>query len=290
MPRLCLPSPARTFHYAGEEDFQGKKALHFEYKITQTVSNYLIRGSAASAIVGYHGSFYANPETFDVERLEVSGDNLPAMLTLSSIEDKIDYSVARIGDGDFLLPSESELSLVDLQGAENRNHVKFDSCREFAGESVLTFGAAPAGKEEALTPARKFDLPRGLDLELELTKNVDIPNAAIGDPVYARLNRDLRDRKDKKQIILPKGATVTGRIVRMEKQPDFSVLVGIEFPDIESPGILAHMKGFLLNTVPPVRVPRNADLRNPRHPGEGVMWINSMVRTLYRGCILFWRT
>ena len=65
-----------------------------------------------------------------------------------------------------------------------------------------------------------------------------------GDPVYAQLTRDL---KDKRKIVLPKGATATGRIVRLEKEADHSV-VGIEFPEIEAPGILAHMKGYITRT------------------------------------------
>jgi hypothetical protein len=49
-----------TFHYVGEEAFQGKKAIHFEYKIAQTASRFSIRGANGSAVVGYHGSFYAD--------------------------------------------------------------------------------------------------------------------------------------------------------------------------------------------------------------------------------------
>ena len=297
-----------TFHYAGEEDFQGKRAIHFEFKITQMFSGWSIRFTNAGAIVGYHGSFYADPVTFDLEHIDVIADDIPSMLMLSSVQDKVDYAVARIGDGNFLLPSESELSLVGVAGTEDRNHVKFSSCRQFSGESVLTFGDAPASKEEGPAPAREFDLPLGLDLELVLEKDIDLSTAAMGDPVYARLTRDL---KDKMQIVVPKGATATGRIVRLEKEADHSV-VGIEFPEIEAPGILAHMKGYITRTVgipraqnrpPPMSVGRGGspigesrsedtipNLRTPQHLGEGIISVNPTVRILTHGSILFWRT
>ena len=56
------------------------------------------------------GSFYADPVTFDLEHIEVIADDIPSMLMLSSVVDKVDYAAARIGDGNFLLPSESEIS------------------------------------------------------------------------------------------------------------------------------------------------------------------------------------
>jgi hypothetical protein len=279
-----------TFHYVGKEDFQGNKAIRFDYNVPQMLSGYRIRVSTASAIVGYHGSFYANPETFDMERIQVLADDLPPDLRLASTEDKIDYAVARIGDGDFLLPAQSELTMIGLQGGEEHNHVRFTSCRQFSGESVVTFEDAPASKEAAPVPTREFDLPEGLEVELVTTKDVDLRTAAIGDPVYARVNRDI---KQKGETIVPKGATATGRIVRLERNETFSML-GVEFPEIETPGMLAHMKGRLTGTagfMAPARTRNMAIIaRSPKLPGEGLIPLNSSIQRLLKGCMMFWRT
>jgi hypothetical protein len=56
--KALFTTPGPRFHYVGEEDFQGKKAIHFEYKITQMDSSYSIRRAGENIIVGYHGSFY----------------------------------------------------------------------------------------------------------------------------------------------------------------------------------------------------------------------------------------
>src|SRR5579863_6212170 len=127
--RALFTTRSATFHYLGEEDFQGKKAIRFDYDVPQMLSGYRIRVSAASAIVGYHGSFYADPATFDMDRIVVMADDLPPDLMLASTENKIDYAITRIGEDDFLLPAQSELSMIGIQGGEERNHVKFTSCR-----------------------------------------------------------------------------------------------------------------------------------------------------------------
>jgi hypothetical protein len=279
-----------TFHYLGEEDFQGKKAIRFDYEVPRMLSGYRIRVSKASAIVGYHGSFYADPATFDMERIEVMADDLPPELLLTSAEDIIDYAIARIGESDFLLPAQSELSMIGIAGGEERNHVKFTACRQFSGESVVTFGDAPATEPAAAPIAtREFDLPEGLPVELVTTKEIDLQTAAIGDPVDARVNRDV---KQKGEIVIPKGATATGRITRLEKYDNYSIL-GIEFPEIEAPGIRARMKGSLTSTAGLMTATRGrAPMRprSPRLPGEGIVPVNATQRHLTKGCIMFWRT
>jgi hypothetical protein len=209
---------------------------------------------------------------------------------LSSADDKIDYALARIGEGDFLLPAQSELTMSDLDGGENRNHVKFTSCRQFSGESVITFGDAPVSGESKDPPAptREFDLPQGLDIQLSLVSELNMQKVAIGDPVRARLDRDVK--KDG-QVLVPKGAIATGRVTRFEKYDTYWIL-GLEFPEIESPGIVARMKGRLENTVgislPHLRYGIHS--RSPVVPGEGVFPVNGTQTRLPRGCIMFWRT
>jgi hypothetical protein len=282
-------SRAANFHYLGEEDFQGKKAIRFDYNVPQMLSGYHIRVSTASAIVGYHGSFYADPVTFDMERIEVIADDLPPALMLASTEDKIDYAVARIGEGDFLLPSESELSMIGVNGREEHNQVKFTSCRQFSGESVLTFDEAPASKPEAAPiPTREFDVPAGLDIMLVIVKEVDFRTAAIGDPVLARVDHDV---KRKGVVVIPKGATATGRITRLEMGEN-STFLGVEFPEIEAPGILARMKGNLVNSIgfEPLRPRQSTRIQRPPLPGEGIIGMPATQHRIAKGCMMFWRT
>jgi hypothetical protein len=286
--QALFTSNVATFQYLGPQDLKGKKTIRFDYNVPQMLSGYRIRVAAASAIVGYHGSFYANPATFNLERLEVIADQLPLELMLSLAQDKINYAMTRIGDADFLLPAESELTMVDSDGGENQNHVRFTACRQFTGESVLTFGDAPSSSDAEPIPTREFDLPPGLVVELVTTKDIDLKTAAIGDPVYARIDHDV---KQKGQMVIPKGATAMGRIVRIEKSEDYTVL-GVLFPEIEGPGILARMKGSITGTVgitPPIRSRAPLRLREPA-PGEGLIQLNASQRRIIHGSIMIWGT
>lgn len=285
--KALFATRSATFHFLGEEDFQGKKALRFDYNISQMQSGYHIRVGAASAVVGYHGLFYADPNTFNVERIEVIADKIPVELTLSSVDNKIDYAMTHIGEDDFLLPSQSELSMIGMEGGEERNHVRFTSCRQFSGESVVTFDDAPLTKPDAAPiPTREFDLPAGLEIELETTTDIDLRTSAIGDPIHARVRRDV---KQKGEIVVPKGATATGRIVRMEKSETYSIL-GIEFPQIEAPGILARMKGELSRTFGVTAPIGHRSFPRTLLPGEGLIPMNAIQHRIARGCIMFWRT
>ena len=221
--------------------------------------------------------------------MEVIADEIPADLMLASTADKIDYAITRIGEGDFLLPAESDLTMVNLNGGENHNHVRFTACRQFSGESVITFGDAPESKPAAApVPTREFDLPEGLEIQLVLTQRIDLRKAAIGDPVVARVDHDV---KRGGAVIVPKGATAAGRITRIEKYDRYTI-VGVEFPEIEAPGMLARMKGSLENTIGvlPVNHPYSMRGRTPLLPGEGVFPVNDNQLGLPKGCIMFWRT
>jgi len=281
------------FQFHGMEDFHGKTAIRFDYNVPQSLSRYLVRVASASAIVGYHGWFYADPQTLDVERIEVVADDLPPELRLSSVDDQIDYAMARIGEADFLLPSESRLTLAGLDGREDRNLTRFTSCRRFSGESVLTFGDMPPEKpggqsESPPQPTREFELREGLEVKLVLTEQLDLNTAAVGDPVHARVDRDV---KQKGEVIIPKGALALGRITRLEKHVDFSVL-GLRFPQLDAPGIVAHMKGRLEDIVgiAPYKSHRALRVRTPPQPGEGLFPLNAAQRHLVKGCVLLWRT
>ena len=63
-------------------------------------------------MVGFHGSFYADPVTLDVRRVEVVAEDIPAELGVTAAETTVDYGRLRIGDEEFLLPVESELMMA----------------------------------------------------------------------------------------------------------------------------------------------------------------------------------
>lgn len=229
--RAVFSSGGPSFTYAGPVELDGKATVRYDFRVAQMASGYHIRSGGREAVVGYHGSFWADAETLDITRLEISADDLPPILQLQAAADRMSYAPIRIGEADFLLPVESELSMVDYFGTESRNRVRFTACRQYQGESVLTFGDAPPESAPEPVKAANVELPEGLLLDLALETPIGSATP-LGQEVRARL---LRDSKLKGRTMVPKGALFSGRLVRLEHNGTY-VLIGLQLSRFSFPG------------------------------------------------------
>jgi hypothetical protein len=140
---------ATTFGSPVNTKLEAKPAFRFDYSIPLLHSGFHIKSAAGEAVVGYSGSFWVRRDTLDLMRLVVSGDDLPPRLKLVSDVTSIDYGPVPIGGTVFLLPRHATYDSKDVFGSEARNHITFENCHEFVGESILKFGDAehsPANK------------------------------------------------------------------------------------------------------------------------------------------------
>src|SRR5205823_6778985 len=174
----------------------------------------------------------------------------PPNLNLTEASDTMEYRRARIGGAEFLLPQSSELQMIDLLGNVVRNRTQFSPCRQYAGESKLSFVevspdiAAPA----PVRNAKSIQLPPGVTVEVRLQTPIQSGRSATGDLVTALVGRDV---KKGGEIVAPKGAVLTGRITRLEKrkgdQQDYYV-VGLEFSTIEFDNRSGEFRASLQNS------------------------------------------
>src|SRR5271155_4430091 len=95
------------------------------------VSGYRITTHFGSAALGYRGRFWVDAKSLDLIRLELTADDIPSALQLSAASESIEYGPVSIGNGTFLLPRSSELSLVDAAGAEAKNRTSYVACHQF---------------------------------------------------------------------------------------------------------------------------------------------------------------
>jgi hypothetical protein len=284
--RAIFQTSSAVFNYKGAEG----TLVRYDYHVSLLGSGYTIRIGGKHAIVAYRGSIFADPKTLDVHRIDVIAENIPPELGLEAADTHMAYARVKIGEADFLLPAESELTMVDLDGQEHRNHVRLTSCREFTGESVLTFDDAPADSAAATAKVEEISLPADLVLDLRLDREIDTDIAAVGDQLRARLGGDV---KQKGRVLIAKGATVTGRITRLQKHTDYTEL-GLEFGEAESEGVRAHFRGrvdsfpqdwFLAPTLTQRRI-----AMPPSPPGESTLILKGGHIRMSRGTPIFWRT
>jgi hypothetical protein len=293
-----------TFEYRGLEIADGAAGPleRYDFHVPRQVSGYTIRVGDVSGVAGFHGSFWAEKKSLDVRRLEVIAEEIPADLGVAAASDRVDYARLRIGSSEFLLPVESELMMTDSTGQESRNHVHFTSCRQYTGESTLRFDDAdsPAASDSNRnaapgTPADlpEADLPTGTTFALTLDQDVDLDSAAVGDPVRAHLNSDLRR---KGEVLARKGAAAYGRITRLERRDTYMVL-GITLVTLETgpdTGAATLRVTARLDDAAGLQLlapPRNTRVHTgPPQPGEGLIILKAGHVRLTRGIFMYWRS
>ena len=137
--RAVFLGRAPVFQFAGQENLNGRAMLSYDFRVAQALSGFQVRVGMTAAVVGYHGSFWADPRTHEVARLEIRASDIPPGLDLKEASDIMDYSRLRIGESDFLLPTASEMTMIDMRGNLNRNRIQFSACHQYAGRSLVTF-------------------------------------------------------------------------------------------------------------------------------------------------------
>jgi hypothetical protein len=285
--RVVFGTNAATFEARGEQNLEKRPAVRFDFNVPRLSAAYQIRTGTAKEIVGYHGAFYVEPQSLDLMRLEVFADDLPASLRLKSVSDRMDYARVRIGEGDFLLPESSEVVLVDLNGHVDRNQLRFSACRQYTGQSKLSFDDVASAPLATPTQKSELDLPRNLGIALSLTDDINLDSAAIGDPVKARLHDDLKLRG---RLVLAKGATASGRISRLERHPNFTVL-GLIFTDLDSSSGHTRLELQFDSAVSGTTAGTRAWwVSFPPTEHEGLIPLPTGRTRLMRGALTLWRT
>jgi len=274
--RILFLSNVATFQDRGETQLDGRPARRYDFRVSRLTSGHRLRVDNREAVVGFHGSFYADPETFDVRRMEVIAEDIPADLNLLDAETTVDYSRLRIGEEEFLLPTESQLTMA-MPNEVNRNSVRFADCRKFTGESTLRFDDPVLADTPAPAPPNEVEIPAGLTVQLD-TLELDLLEAAVGDAVRGTV---LADLKNHGRLLAPKGSVASGRVVLLERHPNYFVL-HLQFRDLDWPGGHARLKLSFDRTAFANRlIGRQAD---------GAMVISRQAGSRLSGILMFWRS
>jgi hypothetical protein len=238
---------AISFQNRGEVDLDGERAIRYDFHVPQFISWFTIRIGANAVIVPFKGSFWFNPGTLDLLRLDMFGEDLPSQLDLRGAGSSIRYTRVQIADSTVLLPAHAELLLTKFSGEARRNLTEFSQCREYQTESSISFDLPPE-TSPALPPPppiHEVQLPAGLMVTIALENAIDSHKASIGDQLRARVLNDVRYNGDQ---VLPKGAVLTGRIRTFQRpSPKSPFAVGIEFTEVEWRGSRAGFFGDLID-------------------------------------------
>ncbi|HYP04625.1 MAG TPA: hypothetical protein VER03_00185 [Bryobacteraceae bacterium] len=291
--KSVFQSAAPRFTFAGDWTMNdGRQALRWDYVVPLAMSGYTLRSPPHQATVGYHGSFWVDAKTLQVLRLQVHADDIPAQLGIASAADTIDYQRVDLGGEDFLLPAKAELRMAARDGQENINLTTFTGCRQYAGESTISFEDADATKQSGVKqPERTLHVPAGLTLRAALETPITSGVSAVGDPVTAILKKEVKLGSG---LVAPKGALVHGRVIALRRytQPN-GWIVGFDFFELEWENFRARVRAELADA-PAAQVALNTlgSIRAPlvKTDEQGAFFVQGDKLTFRRGLPLEFRT
>ncbi len=226
-------SDAPAFSGPFEEISNGRRIIRDDFKVPLASSELRVQTNLHGAVVGYHGSFRVDGDTLDLVRLDTQADAIPEEVEIAATADWIEYARVRIGGAEFLLPVASELRMAQRTGRESLNRATFSNCRQYLGESTISF-SDPAPVADGPKTPRIVQLPANMSIETSLAAKIDLDKAAIGDPVSLVVSRTV---KKGSMVLAPKGALVRGRLTRLSKEASKEGsfhLIGIQLTSLET--------------------------------------------------------
>jgi hypothetical protein len=207
-------------------------------------SGHVFNLQEGSGRVGMHGSFWADPKTYDVIRLEMNADDFPPTLPLTEAVTTVNYAPTSLGgDQMALLPASGDFYMTRFSGEASHNHIEFTHCRLFGAQSTINFGDTDSKMEE--TPrfgASSNDdtlrpLAPGLQVAVRLTSKITGAQT-VGELIEGTVASNV-SVKNGSPVLIAAGSRVRGRIRRLERYagPPEHFVLAIEFTEVESGGI-----------------------------------------------------
>ncbi len=198
--------------------FNGKGAMEYSFSVSQPDSHYKVKLNNGWVFTAYGGTFVVDADRDDVIRITVDTAELPRATGTCQTSITLDFQKVQIGAGSFLLPKRSLQRFVGLYGQETENTTTFANCREYRGESTLTFveEAPPvaAKGQRKKNSSEPYAIPRGSTFNFELTSAIPTDTAAAGDTFTGKLVTPLRDSSRK--VLAPAGTLLEGRLMRVQ--------------------------------------------------------------------------
>jgi hypothetical protein len=311
-------SETAIYTYRGEEtvthDRGWAQAVKYDYRVPQNHSGWSINVPGAKAIVGSKGSFWVDPETQDVLRVEIHADEIPPELRVEEASIILNYGRMRIGENEIMLPQTAEMHMLLANGTESSNEFDFTHCRSYHAERSISFETAdaPVPKPGADAPTVGTGLaiedtgtvPAGLLVPVTLATAVDI-QSTVGTLLQGRVSNNV-DYQGK--TLIPEGSTVRGRIRRLEHVADAGgyFVAGLEFTEVQTDsGLLRFYADLLTASGAPglewtISNPNSRSagfgesvlevIRVTNLPGVGSFFIKGSTFALPAGFRMQWRT
>lgn len=209
VPLQIFSSKLSRFFAITAPDPKGLLSYKFSYPRVQ--NGFVVGAGDRRGYVGFHGVFWIDPKSLNLTRLELQADEIPSTVPLSEVRVNIDYQAIRIEDKSYAVPRTAEQIMIMTTGYVTRNVTTFSNCHEFRGESTVKFENLEDENHPGVATS-VVSIPEKMNVDAVLKSGLQSREPAVGDPVEAVADRDV---KKGRELLLPKGAKLTGRISKI---------------------------------------------------------------------------
>jgi hypothetical protein len=237
--RNALEAARVTF--VGGEPLGGRTAAKYDFRLLAKALQISIPGGVGK--VGEEGSFWVDPTSLDLIRLDARAIDIPAYLPLEETSMQVNYARMQLGESNALLPQQADLHMVQTTGVEDYDRMEFTHCRAFSTQSTIHFDSASHDLAErspsdgvrlrSAEDATVGAVPPFLLITLQLTTPITNKDT-VGKAIEAKVSGDV---VRKRMIIVRNGSLVRGRIRRLERYQGgggADYIVGLEFTQVEA--------------------------------------------------------
>ena len=275
--------------YLRMEQIDGRQLAAYRFEVPQGVSTYEIRvgDNAAGGFVDYEGKLWLDPKNASLVRMSIEVPNPPAKTYVCRLDTTIDYQHVKISESPVLLPELTTLRLWDSDGTRFENRSTYSSCKTFGSESVFKPDVEETAQAAPVNPVKAPPLEAGLSLKIRLRSTIDGETSFAGDAVTAELAEPLIAKN--KKVLVPTGALVQGRLVRLEQHflPAEYWSIGLRFQSIVINGTEVPLK---LEVVTRSNAEKILNGTDERRQNIGVFLIRRPKLQIDRAFVSDWKT
>ena len=286
--RHVFLASASRFTLVGESEQAGRKTFEYRYDIPAAESSYVLRSGSAASKVAFQGSFWIDPQSLDLVRLEVQAYDITEMPGLQEAETSVNYTRISIDGQAAVLPGSATFRIVAVGGAEDLNRTTFEGCRHYRADSLVSFDSnSISGDADRVVPSSPSPHPAvafapGTRVELALSAPLKLADAAPGDAIRAVITRTV---KNGETGLVGRGAVVTGRVVRLDRREiPFPIWeVALQFDTLEAQDGAGPFVATMENAGPAPGMIREQKRMDPTFSRKRSARMEILVREVQRG-------
>jgi hypothetical protein len=236
--REVLVTTDATFSGIVNESKDGISLSHIDFAMPHG-GTYALNVGGERVRLGYTGSIWMEPATFEMVRLALRADDPPAGSDIKSVSQSFVFGHTRFPPHTVLMPVSMEFDLQERSGDQRLLTAHFSDCRQYVSKPgdqfveaapgpPIELAASPAGEvAPAVAPGARPEgpfLPAKLELQTKLNEAIDERTTAQGTRLSFTVMRDV---KQKGNVIVPKGAAIQGLVTRIIRQV-FAISQGVK--------------------------------------------------------------